>query len=38
MNSYENEDKIIIDVARLDHIWRDGPDGLPRAGVAPVDD
>ena len=33
MNSYENEDKIIIDVARLDHIWRDGPMDFPEPAL-----
>jgi carotenoid cleavage dioxygenase-like enzyme len=29
MNAYESGDTIIIDVARLDHIWRDGPIDFP---------
>ncbi len=29
MNAYEDGDRIVIDVARLDHIWRDGPIDFP---------
>ena len=29
MNAYEDGDSIVIDVARLDHIWRDGPLDFP---------
>ncbi len=29
MNSYEDGDKIILDVARFPHIWRDGPMDFP---------
>lgn len=29
LNSYEDGDKIIIDVARFSHIWRDGPMDFP---------
>ncbi|BAN03770.1 carotenoid oxygenase family protein [Ilumatobacter coccineus] len=29
MNAYEENGKIIIDVARLSHIWRDGPMDFP---------
>ena len=29
MNAYEDGNKIIIDVARLPHIWRDGPIDFP---------
>ena len=29
MNSYEDGDKIVLDVARFPHIWRDGPMDFP---------
>lgn len=29
MNAYEDGTKIVLDVARLDHIWRDGPMDFP---------
>ncbi|MGD9997854.1 MAG: carotenoid oxygenase family protein [Ilumatobacteraceae bacterium] len=29
MNAYEDGDRIVLDVARLDHIWRDGPMDFP---------
>lgn len=29
MNAYEDGGEIVIDVARLDHIWRDGPMDFP---------
>lgn len=29
MNAYEDGDQIVLDVARLDHIWRDGPMDFP---------
>ncbi len=29
MNAYEDGDLIVLDVARLDHIWRDGPMDFP---------
>jgi carotenoid cleavage dioxygenase len=29
MNAYDDGDKIVLDVARLDHIWRDGPMDFP---------
>ena len=29
MNAYEDGNKIVIDVARLDHIWRDSPMDFP---------
>jgi len=29
LNSYEDGDKIVMDVARFDHIWRDGPMDFP---------
>ncbi len=29
MNSYEDGDKIVLDVARFSHIWRDGPMDFP---------
>jgi carotenoid cleavage dioxygenase len=29
LNSYEDGDKIVLDVARFDHIWRDGPMDFP---------
>lgn len=29
LNSYEEGDKIVLDVARFDHIWRDGPMDFP---------
>ncbi len=29
MNSYEAGDRIVLDVARFDHIWRDGPMDFP---------
>ena len=29
LNSYEDGDKIILDVARFSHIWRDGPMDFP---------
>ena len=29
MNAYEDGDRIVIDVARLDHIWRDSPMDFP---------
>ncbi len=29
MNAYERGETIVIDVARLDHIWRDGPIDFP---------
>ncbi len=33
MNAYEDDDKIVIDVARLDHIWRDGPMDFPEPAL-----
>lgn len=33
MNSYEDGDKIVIDVARLPHIWRDGPMDFPEPAL-----
>ncbi len=33
MNAYEDGDKIVIDVARLDHIWRDGPMDFPEPAL-----
>ena len=29
LNAYEDGDKIVIDVARFEHIWRDGPMDFP---------
>ena len=29
MNAYERGNEIVLDVARLDHIWRDGPMDFP---------
>lgn len=29
LNSYEDGDNIVLDVARFDHIWRDGPMDFP---------
>ena len=29
MNAYEDGNNIVLDVARLDHIWRDGPMDFP---------
>ncbi len=29
MNAYEDGTRIVLDVARLDHIWRDGPMDFP---------
>lgn len=29
MNAYEDGDRIVLDVARLDHIWRDSPMDFP---------
>ncbi len=29
LNSYEDGDTIVLDVARFDHIWRDGPMDFP---------
>jgi carotenoid cleavage dioxygenase len=33
MNAYEDDDQIVIDVARLDHIWRDGPMDFPEPAL-----
>ena len=33
MNAYEDGDKIVIDVARLDHIWRDRPMDFPEPAL-----
>ena len=33
MNAYEDGDSIVIDVARLDHIWRDGPMDFPEPAL-----
>lgn len=33
MNAYEDGTKIVIDVARLSHIWRDGPMDFPEPAL-----
>ena len=33
MNAYEDGDRIILDVARLDHIWRDSPMDFPEPAL-----
>ena len=33
MNAYEDGTSIVIDVARLDHIWRDGPMDFPEPAL-----
>lgn len=33
MNAYEENGKIVIDVARLSHIWRDGPMDFPEPAL-----
>ena len=38
MNAYEDGDKIVLDVARLDHIWRDSMMDFPMPAVLAVDD
>jgi carotenoid cleavage dioxygenase len=30
MNAYEDGGRVVLDVARLDHIWRDGPMDFPQ--------
>ena len=38
MNAYEDGDSIVLDVARLSHIWRDSMMDFPLAPVLAVDD
>ena len=33
MNAYESGDRIVLDVARLPHIWRDGPMDFPEPAL-----
>jgi carotenoid cleavage dioxygenase-like enzyme len=33
MNAYEDGTSIVVDVARLDHIWRDGPMDFPEPAL-----
>jgi carotenoid cleavage dioxygenase len=33
MNAYEDADSIVLDVARLPHIWRDGPMDFPEPAL-----
>jgi carotenoid cleavage dioxygenase-like enzyme len=33
MNAYEDGTSIVIDIARLDHIWRDGPMDFPQPSL-----
>ena len=38
MNSYEDGDTIVLDVARLDHIWRDSMMDFPPPAAVALDD
>ena len=38
MNAYEDGDTIVLDVARLSHIWRDSMMDFPLAAVLALDD